>query len=713
MFEYRNVRIAARLSSYRWEGRSSCSKIRWRASAIGMLRAISSIVLMASAAPSIATDLCNIPESGRVEALPTRDVTIDDIVRLRDVRDFSVSPDGRFLAFEITAADPLANAYCTAWYLKRLDSNAVIWKSSTSSVTATLLEPFGYTRAPWALSVGTGHWWSPNGEQLLSLRPSTEGWELWTTDVASRTDRRVLSAGREIHKAGWLNDHQIFVELGVSRSERIAIEEAIARNGVVYEGDYTFMGFSPQRLESERIRATRDGLAPRPVILVDLKDEKQRPATSVESAVLSRPGPVREPHPKSSKVVYEKALVDGQGRSIVALFLDSKGRDPIRVSPESRTVRQWWWDESGQEIVFLVTEQGRSSLHRVDVRSRKVQAVWTSKQDVLLEHCSANMGASTLVCLMEQSTKPANLALIHPRSGELKVVTDLNPEFDRLRKGTVKRYEWENRYGDATYAYLVLPPDAKMDEPLPLVVTTYEAAGFLRGATGDEYPIFPLAARGIAVLAWSQVKAYARLDDWQDSTLTRMDFWSPADSIQEILRRLVSEGVADKARLGIGGLSYGSQVTDFLASRTRLFAAASASAAGWDPIVHVVADEKARRMLAHPSYEKILPEISMALNATSVYTPLLFQVPESEYIASLQTVIKLRELGKPAELVIYPGAGHIKQQPIHKKLVYERNLDWFLFWLKGVEDPGPEKAEQYKRWRPMKPVQEYVRSMNP
>jgi len=31
--------------------------------------------------------------------------------------------------------------------------------------------------------------------------------------------------------------------------------------------------------------------------------------------------------------------------------------------------------------------------------------------------------------------------------------------------------------------------------------------------------------------------------------------------------------------------------------------------------------------------------------------------------------------------------------------VYERNLDWFSFWLQGSEDPDPEKAEQYARWR--------------
>jgi hypothetical protein len=26
-------------------------------------------------------------------------------------------------------------------------------------------------------------------------------------------------------------------------------------------------------------------------------------------------------------------------------------------------------------------------------------------------------------------------------------------------------------------------------------------------------------------------------------------------------------------------------------------------------------------------------------------------------------------------------------------------VDWFDFWLNGHEDPDPEKADQYRRWR--------------
>ena len=45
---------------------------------------------------------------------------------------------------------------------------------------------------------------------------------------------------------------------------------------------------------------------------------------------------------------------------------------------------------------------------------------------------------------------------------------------------------------------------------------------------------------------------------------------------------------------------------------------------------------------------------------------------------------------------------HQKFQPRHKLAVYERNLDWFRFWLQGYEDPNPAKEKQYARWREMR-----------
>jgi hypothetical protein len=37
---------------------------------------------------------------------------------------------------------------------------------------------------------------------------------------------------------------------------------------------------------------------------------------------------------------------------------------------------------------------------------------------------------------------------------------------------------------------------------------------------------------------------------------------------------------------------------------------------------------------------------------------------------------------------------HEKNQPKHRYSIYQRNVDWFNFWLREKEDPDPAKADQ-------------------
>jgi dipeptidyl aminopeptidase/acylaminoacyl peptidase len=92
----------------------------------------------------------------------------------------------------------------------------------------------------------------------------------------------------------------------------------------------------------------------------------------------------------------------------------------------------------------------------------------------------------------------------------------------------------------------------------------------------------------------------------------------------------------------------------------------------------------------------------MALNAGKMRTPLLMQLSDDEFIDSLETFTALREHDKPVELYVFRGEHHIKWQPVHRLAIYERNLDWFAFWLQDRVDPDPAKAEQYARWEAMK-----------
>jgi hypothetical protein len=78
------------------------------------------------------------------------------------------------------------------------------------------------------------------------------------------------------------------------------------------------------------------------------------------------------------------------------------------------------------------------------------------------------------------------------------------------------------------------------------------------------------------------------------------------------------------------------------------------------------------------------------------------QVADEEYVLSLEAFAALREQRRPVELHVFPDEHHVKWQPAHRRAVYERNLDWFDFWLSCREDPDPRKRAQYRRWNALR-----------
>ena len=62
--------------------------------------------------------------------------------------------------------------------------------------------------------------------------------------------------------------------------------------------------------------------------------------------------------------------------------------------------------------------------------------------------------------------------------------------------------------------------------------------------------------------------------------------------------------------------------------------------------------------------------------------------------------------GKPAELFFIPEAEHNIERPWERIASQQGTVDWFRFWLQDYEDPAPEKAEQYKRWRELRTLRD-------
>ena len=96
----------------------------------------------------------------------------------------------------------------------------------------------------------------------------------------------------------------------------------------------------------------------------------------------------------------------------------------------------------------------------------------------------------------------------------------------------------------------------------------------------------------------------------------------------------------------------------------------------------------------------------MSVNADKIVTPILENASDTEYLIYVSTFRSLGDVGKPIELYIYPNELHVRNQPKHKLEIYDRNFDWFCFWLKDEENTSPRDPQQPGRWRQMRQLQD-------
>ena len=364
-------------------------------------------------------------------------------------------------------------------------------------------------------------------------------------------------------------------------------------------------------------------------------------------------------------------------------------------------------------IDWIVTDQETNAAKSFDRKFQKTGG------DSVLRQFSVDRSGRFIACTRETNVVPAQIAIIDAQRRELGTLVDLNPEFADLRLSPVERMEGMNAYGEEWFGHLLKPSGYQAGRKYPLVITTYRSGDyFLLGASGNENLIQLYAANGFVVLSFDIGRLRSRRPrDFADRLL---DWKSPTESISEAIDILAKSGLVDPERVGIAGFSHGAEIVEYAISHTARFHAAVLSGpAARDPYFYLMGGATWHETFENwglggwpeGAAKSNWKELAASLNADHIQAPLLVNGSDSEYIASLALYTSLEQLKKPVDLFVYAHELHIKNQPTHRYEIYERNLDWFRFWLRDEEDPSPDKASQFKYWRQLR--QESMRSSCP
>jgi dipeptidyl aminopeptidase/acylaminoacyl peptidase len=649
-----------------------------------------------------------------------RPVTSMDLLEIRDQKGVSISPDGKYVAFVVGQAVYETNGYRSGMY---------IVGTGSGNAPACL----GTAGAPnWD---GINQWlaespqWSPNGKYITyatKMHP-TENRQVWRWSVEGGAPVRLTDVPGNVQSYHWTPQGDKIV-VTFEKPRDAARIQRLSEDGILYDGEFDASLGRP--VVSEVLAAKPKEME---TWIHNISTGEERKQTKVEAADSVGPwvsdieeeyfgGTTFEGHhlidakvsPDGRRVAY-RIYDDSPGTKVLYKLFSKpvRGGAPVDVAPGVYFMSDYWWaaDSSGIYFTRNMGDGRPDKLMVVSVEGGSPRQVFGSSD--FLYSCAPDKSFQHMACVSESKTTPSRVVLVDIGAGTVRTLVDLNPEFVNLQLGAITRLEGVNRYGDRWWAHLVKPLMYEPGKKYPLIVTTYRTHEFLRGASGDENPIHVYAAHGFAVLSFD----YGRREyDNKPGDFQRYLSWyeSVDASIQMAIEEAAEMGVADVTRVGLAGYSRGMEIVAYEIIHTKFFRAVSGSAGDYSPYFYYMArrpvqDSFARQGVggwpegkSNTNWRQLAPE----LNAARIDVPVMNNVPDSEFLGDLALFTSLRELERPAEMFIYPNELHVVNQPKHRYQIYERNLDWFRFWLKSEESPDPAKSEQYDRWHHLRQLQQ-------
>lgn len=647
---------------------------------------------------------------------PPRPVSPMDLLTLRDPKGLSLSPDGKYVAFVVGQADLQTNGYRSALF--------VVSTSATPRVRS-----FGTAGAPhwddinqWVPEDPT---WSSDSKTIWYRARLDERneWQVWGWNRLSGRRQQVTRVPGDVENyRSAPGEHALF--LTVLPHHSAGRGEKSFEPGILFNGQFRTYQSIPI--------VTQMKLAQKPpweYWIHDLRTQLERRATEKEISEWKSNEPAEAGHhneqelralsryhlaeadeaPDCAHIAYIYIVDDPSISPLWArrLLLRKSGTEQLReVTPDAYFVDRLWWSSDGNTLYFTERDgQGHApQLKKVSADGSGLQTVFRSTATQYFSSFSPDKSRQYFAGLIENNTTPPQIGFLDTTTGQARSLVDLNPNFRYLTLAPAERIEGTNRFGEQWYGYLVKPLGYTPGVRYPLIVTTYRSGDyFLRGASGDQNPIQVYAAKGFAVFCIDVGRSRNIRPGHFEETI--LEWSSPTASLESAIDLLSYRGMIDPVRVGIAGFSHGEEIAGYAVLHADLFRAAI-GAALYDPCFYFIAGTEwwnGFRTMGIGGWpegksKSNWGEIDMPAHADRIRTAILENASDTEFLIYLPLYRSLVDLGKPVELYIYPQELHVRNQPKHRLEIYERNLDWFLFWLKGEESADPAKGEQYCRW---------------
>lgn len=644
----------------------------------------------------------------------------DDLARIAEVAEPEASPDGRLLVYAVTTSNLVADK-------KQSD----LWRVSWDGKMREQL-----TRTP-----DHSEWhpqWSPDGKSIAFLSDSggddatTQVWIMrasgaspqkltdfadgvedfvWSPDgqrlaIIARDPERPAGIKKPKNPPPIVTERYQFKEDGIGyltarRQHLYLFEIASKKTALLTPGDHDeqLPSWSPDGRQIAYV--TKRGSDPDRNLNYDIyliapeAGAEERQLTSFRGSDLD---PYWESRPSWSPdgrtIAY---LRSGEAKWIyyapwqLALVDVASGKESLPASID-RCFFKPRWSPDGRSVLALIEQNRVTQLSRIDVKDGIVTPLTHGRR---FDTGFAVASDGRITVLGGDALHPPELAAVEPAGP--RALSDHNGWLQAKRLAPVENIEFKSVDGTEIEGFLVKPVDYQPGRRYPTILRIH--GGPVYQFSHEFMPDWQAyAARGYAVVGVNPRGSSGRGFDFARAIYAD---WGNKD-VQDVLAgvdHVVKIGIADPARLGVGGRSYGSILTNYVIASDKRFKVAVSGAGTSNMLGNYGHDQYAREYeleLGTPwsnrdAYDRVSYPF---LHADRIATPTLFYCAEKDVnvpcLGAEQMYQALRSRNVPTQLVIYPGEYHGLTVPSYLRDRMQRLLGWYdRFLQQGELQAGP------------------------
>ena len=381
---------------------------------------------------------------------------------------------------------------------------------------------------------------------------------------------------------------------------------------------------------------------------------------------------------------------------------------PLRVISKNldRNVLAPEWSDDGRSIYALIEDDRNQHLARFDVASGRVQRLLEGRR----ETSSFELGPKRGIAILD-ATPGAPDEVFAFEGGKLRPLSRQNDElFSQIELGKLEEISVTSKDGTRISGFILKPPTYTPGSRYPTILLIH-GGPVSQYANSFDLTWQALAAQGYVIVAANPRGSSGRGEAF--ATAIWAD-WGNKDTqdVLAVVDYAVEQGIADPARLGVGGWSYGGILTDNVITRDKRFKAAVSGASIGNAIAGYGTDMYIREYEAElgvpwKNLDLYVRNSYPFLHANQVVTPTLFMCGDQDFnvplLNSEQMYQAVRSVGVDTQLVIYPGQFHGFTRPSYIRDRLERWIGWFGKYL-GVTShpsaPAPSLPASVQTQRP-------------